>query len=429
MKTTNKLGGMFSSGLLTFALINPIQATAVEEQKQENTIRFSAIPYAFQSKDWGTAAGASGIVTGLFQPQLSVFATAVASSNGSWLGFVGISNLMIPGQSQWLVDLHLLDSYYEESNYYVSGNPAYEHEQAGSNNSSASNYIRTSGKESNYLARFRYIVPIGDGANGALASMMHRKGKTSQQSGSMNPFENGFTTLEIQPFYRRQDLGEAIPAEDDTISRGARFILDYDNRDSTQEPTTGQRIEFRVTHDRGDRKRASWNTWELGYSQFFDLGANPLMQQQIIALNAWIADTPTWNRTETVNGVKEYRRPSSFAGISLGGWQRLRGYAGNRFHDRSAVSYSAEYRVKPQWQPLQGLPVLGELYDLPWWQWVAFVDAGRVADHFSARELHSDMKYSVGTGIRFKAEGVTGRAEIAASEEGSRFIVFINQPF
>ncbi|MET4693266.1 hypothetical protein [Endozoicomonas lisbonensis] len=429
MNKTNRLGGLLSSGLLTLTLSTQALPNTAPIPEQESSVSFSAVPYAFQSEDWGTAVGASGIVTGWLQPQMSVFATGIASNNGSWLGFLGMSNLMIPGQSQWLVDLQLLNSYYDATNYYVSGNPDYDGEQAGSNDSSADNYIRTSGKESHYYARFRYILPIGDGVDGALASMMHRKGETNHESGTMNPFSNGFTTLEIRPFYRRQDLGEAMPAEDDTTARGAHFILDYDNRDSTQEPTTGNHLEFRVTQDWGSKNRNSWRTWELGFSQFFDMGDNHLWQQQVVALNGWIADTPTWNKTETVNGVEEYRRPSSFSGVSLGGWHRLRGYSSNRFHGRSAVSYSAEYRVKPHWQPLQQLPLLGDWYELPWWQWTVFADAGRVADTFSARELHSDMKYSVGAGIRFKAEGVTARAEIATSEEGSRFIMFINQPF
>ena len=429
MNKTKRLAGLLLSGLLPLMLSSPALSNVEVVPEQEDSINFSVVPYAFQSRDWGTAVGASGIVTGWLQPQMSVFATAIASDNGSRLGFAGMNNLMIPGQSQWLFDLQLLNSYYDATDYYVSGNPDYQHEKAGSNDSSAENYVRTSGKEAEYLARFRYILPIGDGINGALASMMHRKGETSHKSGSMNPFANGFTTVEIEPFYLRQDLGEATPAKEDTSTNGIRLILDYDNRDSTQEPTTGNHVELKVTQGWSRKRRSSWRTWELKFSQFFDLGATDLWQQQVVALNGWVADTPTWNRTENVNGAEEYRRPPSYAGVSLGGWYRLRGYNMNRFYGRSAVSYSAEYRVKPQWQPLQQIPLLGDWYSLPWWQWTVFADAGRVADTFSARTLHSDMKFSVGAGIRFKAEGVIARAEIATSEEGSRLIIFINQPF
>ena len=425
MKKTTLWSGVLSASL--FALSAPALPGINEH---DYGISFSAVPYVFKSEDWGTAGGASGIVKGLFQPQLAVFATGIVSDNGSWLGFVGMNNLMIPGFNQWLVDVNLLSSYYDETNYYVSGHPGFPDEQAGSNDSSADNFIRTSGRESHYQFRLRYVLPIGGGTDGALAGLMHRKGETTSDScGQWNPFENGFTTLEFQPFYQRQDLGKAIPEEDDTTVTGLRIQLDYDNRDSSQEPTQGSHLKFTNTHGFENDTRASWSTWELGFSQFYNLGASALMREQVVALNAWVADTPTWNDMMTINGETEYRRPSSFAGISMGGLTRLRGYATNRFHGRSAVSYSAEYRVKPQWQPLQGVPLLGDWYDLPWWQWIVFVDVGRVADTFSASELHTDMKYNVGAGIRFKAEGVTGRVELAAGEEGSRLVAFINQPF
>ena len=211
--------------------------------------------------------------------------------------------------------------------------------------------------------------------------------------------------------------------------RGLKVTLDYDNRDSTHEPTQGNHLKYQYTYGFGDDERVSWNTWNLSFSQFFNLGSNSLMREQVVALNAWVADTPSWNDQETVNGELRYRRPSSFAGVSLGGLQRLRGFTSHRYHGRSAVSYSTEYRVKPQWQPLQNTPILGDLYELPWWQWTVFFDAGRVADTFSVSELHTNMKYSIGTGIRIKVEGITARGEFAYGDEGGRFVAFINQPF
>ena len=37
---------------------------------------------------------------------------------------------------------------------------------------------------------------------------------------------------------------------------------------------------------------------------------------------------------------------------------------------------------------------------LPWWQWSVFSDVGRVNDKWEFDELHKDMKYSLGAGIR-----------------------------
>lgn len=386
-------------------------------------------PIAFSSGDWGTAVGASGIVTGLLQPQMSIFGTAIYSNNDSWLGFIGVSNVMFPGQRQWLFDFYALEGNYRETNYFVSGNPGYAHEQPGSNDSSADNCIRTHGREANYWARFRYILPIGEGKNGAMASLMHREGETNDAGRLWNPLESGITSLELHPFFRRRDLGDMNPDYEDSEAMGVRFVVDYDNRDSSRLPTRGSHLTFTYNNDWGSSDRPSWATWEAEYSKFIDLGTNQYMRQKVLALNAWLSDTPTWNDTETVSGEQQYRRPPSFAGARLGGWDKMRGFETNRFYGRSAVAYSAELRMMPDWQPLQELPLVGELYEIPWWQWAIFVDVGRVADTLSLSELHTDMKYSVGGSIRFQVEGVTVRTEIAGSEEDTMFRVFINQPF
>ncbi|OED50464.1 hypothetical protein ACH42_01135 [Endozoicomonas sp. (ex Bugula neritina AB1)] len=65
----------------------------------------------------------------------------------------------------------------------------------------------------------------------------------------------------------------------------------------------------------------------------------------------------------------------------------------------------------PKWQPMQDLPLLGAIYDMPWWQWALFVDAGRVSGSFSLKDLHTDIKASAGIG------------------EDWFWRVFINQPF
>ncbi len=82
----------------------------------------------------------------------------------------------------------------------------------------------------------------------------------------------------------------------------------------------------------------------------------------------------------------------------------------------------------PDWQPLEDWPVF-EWYDVPWWQWVAFVDVGRVADDYDLAELHRDMKWSVGGAVRFQVEGIVVRTEMAWGSEDSLFRVMINQPF
>lgn len=112
----------------------------------------------------------------------------------------------------------------------------------------------------------------------------------------------------------------------------------------------------------------------------------------------------------------------------MGGWEALRGYYGGRFFDRSAVAYSAEYRIIPAWQPLKELPVF-KSYNIPWWQWVFFIDAGNVNDRYNLIELHQELKYSVGSSLRLSIEGIVLRMDYSVSAEDSQFRILINQPF
>jgi len=386
------------------------------------------IPIIFSSEDWGLALGGAGVVKGLIQPQMTLFGMVIGSSNKSRLGFLGLYNISPPGFDQWLIDVSAYDATQTNNRFFLPGNPEFAMEQAASNDSSLNNFIRDGVRDRRYQADLKYTVPIGAGKDGALAAML-RKHRGDNSTGNWNPLTSGVTTLELRPFFFSQSLDHLQPASESEDSAGVRVKLEYDNRNSVTLPTRGSNTSFTYTWDWGSRSRPSWSTVEFEYSKFFDLGSNRLMKQQVLALNGWVADTPTWNETEVVNGQSVFRRPPSFAGISLGGWNKLRGFSSDRFFGRSAVSYSVEYRVMPQWQPLGSLPIVSSFYDIPWWQWTLFVDVGRVADQFNVKTLHQDMKASVGGGIRFEIEGLTVRTEIAVGSEERFFRIFTSQPF
>ena len=60
---------------------------------------------------------------------------------------------------------------------------------------------------------------------------------------------------------------------------------------------------------------------------------------------------------------------------------------------------------------------------------VAFVEAGRVADDWELDELHSDMKFSFGAGVRLSVRGLIVRVDLAGSEEGAEIQMFIGHTF
>jgi len=74
------------------------------------------------------------------------------------------------------------------------------------------------------------------------------------------------------------------------------------------------------------------------------------------------------------------------------------------------------------------IPLINNLY-IPWWQWVAYVEVGRVADNWSVSDLHKDMKVSVGGGIRALVSGLIIRVDAGVSDEGGEIQMFFNHPF
>lgn len=76
----------------------------------------------------------------------------------------------------------------------------------------------------------------------------------------------------------------------------------------------------------------------------------------------------------------------------------------NSHNDRSAIYSTAEYRYTPHWNPI------GEIFwlrwlKMDWWQFVGFVEGGRVANEYSFSELFSDWKVDVGLGLRAMMPG------------------------
>lgn len=107
----------------------------------------------------------------------------------------------------------------------------------------------------------------------------------------------------------------------------------------------------------------------------------------------------------------------------------MRAYPSQRFNDRAAIYYAAELRVIPDWNPFHAWPAFQDYADVEWFQFVPFVELGRVAPQWELDELHSDMKWSAGFGIRAWASGFVLRVDTAFSDEGGQVQMMISQPF
>ena len=106
----------------------------------------------------------------------------------------------------------------------------------------------------------------------------------------------------------------------------------------------------------------------------------------------------------------------------------MRSFEQARFNDRTAIYYALEYRVIPEWNPFAGKVLLKQIR-IDWLQGVLFAEVGRVADKWSLSELHRDMKWDVGVGIRAYVNRIVIRIDMAGSEEGLGVQMLVAQAF
>lgn len=404
-----------------------------EDEEPKKTSQL--IPYAFYNSNVDFAVAGAFIANAYVQPQITIIANAFYSSNNSYNLFYTFQDIQVPKAERLFLDVYGFTSDLASIESYRNApetNPAVN---AGSNGSDKDDFIESSGSDDLLRLDFSYLLPIGHGREKPIHQyIVDRNGllKKGTESGgdSWNPFASGRSFITINFIDRAQDIedldGNRALLKATAISLG----LDYDNTDYWKNPSYGSRQRVAVTRDWGsnDEDGAEWTTVEAEYSKFFDLGASASAFQRVIALNAWLIDTPTWNDFSTGNGQKQYHRPPVYQGATLGGLDRQRAYPTSRFSDRSAINYAVEYRHKTKWNPFPQIPLINEL-NIPWWQWVGFVELGRVHDEWDLSTLHQDMKWTIGAGARIHVEGVTIRIDVAGSEEQAEVQMFIGQTF
>ena len=379
-------------------------SSALSEEKDS-----AFVPFYFSTETLGNTFGVAGVAKGVWQPQAALFGMALYSDKDSYVGFLSAFNYAL--SENVLFSTQMYQARFNDNPYYIGSQ--------GDNDSSIDDKTIADGLEQNYQFEFKYLLPWGNVAEHGLLGAFQPIKDVSFAS----PVESGVSSIIFTPFYTARELEGLNNTEEAT---GFSLALDWDNRDSTRNPTTGSHTNLEFTTGAESWSNDDlWLKWTFQNSQYFALGPlGNLFDQQVVALDFYTADTPTWDNCSG----QDCARPPETEQARLGGLYRLRGYTGGRYHGRSAVHYSAEYRVIPDWQPLGDIPLIN-YYDLPWWQWVAFAEVGRVADEYDIKTLHSDMKWSLGGAVRFQVEGIVVRAELARGGDEGTFRVMINQPF
>ena len=368
------------------------------------------VPFYFSTETLGSTVGLAGVAKGVGQPQAALFGMGLYSEKDSYVGFLSAFNYAL--SSNLLFSTQMYKARFNDNPYYLG--------DQGSNSSSTEDKTVTNGDEENYKLEFKYLLPWGNVREHGLLGAFQPVRDVSFAS----PVDSGVSSIIFTPFYSSRELD--IYNDKKEEATGFSLTFDWDNRDSVRNTTRGSHTSFDLTTGAESLQSEDlWLKWEFQNSQYYSLG--PLgdwFDQQVLAFDFYTADTPTWNKCDGAVCA----RPPEQEQARLGGLYRLRGYTAGRYHGRSAIHYSAEYRVLPDWQPLDDIPLIN-YYDLPWWQWVAFAEVGRVADDYDLKTLHEDMKWNVGGAVRFQVEGIVVRAEMAKGADEGTFRVMINQPF
>jgi len=390
-----------------------------------------SLPYAFYNENFGFAGAYVYAVTGYPQKQAALISTAMAGTNGSAMTFFMGRDLQMPLVDRLFLDAIVQAGYFRDSDIYTDGNPHYANERAGSNNSDPNDYVTSDGGWDNFFRlRFKYLLPMGHGRNTIITTQevdrgMLVDGATGGQS--WDPFTSGLTYVELQPFYRLQQIHDRNYLREKVKTNGLMVSLFRDNRDFRFNPSEGSAIRLQYRRDFGwFNSSASYTAVDTEMTKYFSLGESDWFRQRVLALDFWTAYSPTWNEKD--NGKIEHR-PPTFAGATLGGLWRLRGYPSQRFSDKAAIYYAAEYRMIPRWNPFENWDWIQKYVGVQWLQFVPFVEVGRVAPDWGVQRLNRDMKWDAGVGLRLWAKGIVVRIDSAVSDEGYGVQMMVSQPF
>lgn len=386
------------------------------------------LPYAFYSETYEFAVGVGGGATGFQEGQMGLYASGLYTTNDTYaLYFLG-NDIRIPYTKRLYLDPFISYGWYAVVRDYIDGNPDYPDERAGSNDSSADNYIFDSGYNNTVELRFKYVLPFGKGRDSALQHYILDRGILAEGAsggGAWNPVTGGVTYLQFKPFYHYRTFD--FPDETLKGSTGGLEVgLHYDNRDLPINPSAGSKLHLTYSGDFGTEY--NWSVVKGQFSKYLSLGKSENFRQRVVALTFWAADNTSLKTTDTPNGfVADHRAPPMY-GASLGGLYRLRAYPQYRFHDKVAIYYGAEYRAIPTWRPLKNVRLLKPL-DVDWWQIVGIAELGRVDNGWSFETLYKDLHWSLGAGLRLMARKVVLRLDGAVSNEGATMWVMAGQSF
>ncbi len=394
---------------------------------------YVAVPIGYRSGALSAAIGAAGSTTGLLQPQLDSFVYLIGSTNGSYGGVAGMSDLQIRPIDRLFLDWQLSYFRTEHDENNISGNPRFRFETAGANDSAEKDFIPKASNDFIGNFTFKYLFPIGTGRQTIIDHYRLENGLLVGGAGGgdafWNPAQSGRTYLEAGPTFEYMDIRSPHALRHQWDTNALQVSAVYDNRDYLLTPERGNVTTVSLIRDFGTFGSSNpWTNVSAEFSQYISLGRSNLFRQQVLALDGWTSYTPSWSQQGSGANLKVSGGPPFYAGAELGGLNRMRGFPEDRFHDRAGVYGCAELRLIPVWNPFADVAFLKSA-DITWLQFVAFVEVGRVADEYTFDKLFSHMKGDGGLGIRVLTQDTVLRIDFAGSNEGIQIWANLDQAF
>lgn len=431
------------SAFCFWSTISPASEFLIEDLNRDKQQTWVVLPYAFSSESMGFTIGAVGIFAGYIQPQMSIVASTfvgeeleIQHGDGRppeterTSGAVLVINGYRPSFSNRLFMSGIVSyGYYPNQRLYLDG--ANDSEKDLENQDyNATTPLQTQGYNNWLNGDFRYVLPWGESKSNVMPKIQLQRGIVVNRNnvGGGKPFATGQTIVGSELFYT-QWTAEKFIQDPELNTNGIRLYLEHDNTDYPSNPTRGYAFTGKVSADFGlGNSTQSWNALEIDYSHYIELDNFSWSRQSVVAMNLWSAYSPSWDHSEQINGgLLDKNQTPMWEGARLGGWSRMRAYDSNRFNDKAALYGALEYRLIPRINPVADLawnPI-----PIDWFQFVVFVEAGRVAEKYDLSLLLTDMKYDVGFSIRALAAKVPVRFEVAYGEEGSAMWFMLQQPF
>ncbi|WP_426415264.1 hypothetical protein [Aestuariirhabdus sp. LZHN29] len=348
-------------GAAPLQAINYVVLEGEEDHLREP--RQKILPYGFYNDTTELAVAAAYVVSGYFQPQMFIVGNAFTSSNGSNNLVAIFKDVQI--HERLFLDQSFMLADYGEIHSYQNGNSSFPDERAGSHDSDKDNYVDAEGSDRYYRTKFRYLLPIGDGASGPIHTfVIDDKGLLVEGSEAgareWNPLTSGRTITELELFYRKQDLDTEDGGSSLLETSGVRFSLEYDNADFYQNPTRGSRQRVAVFRDFGTLSQSiPWTSVELEATKYFNIGATDTAAQRVLATTMWWADAPTWDSSSRIDGKKQFHRPPLFAGATLWGARSHEGLQHQPFSRSLRRALRGGVSPYAQGQPIPANPTAG----------------------------------------------------------------------